>query len=56
MEIFAVAWKLGLAVNLIVIALTVVKVAILMRASGVPLNDGRYAFVVTHRVGSALTS
>src|SRR3954469_24792644 len=28
MEIFAVAWRLGLAVNLVVIALTIVKVAI----------------------------
>src|SRR5690242_11760555 len=45
MEIFAVAWKIGLTVNLIVIALTVLKVAILMRASGLPLRDGRYAFV-----------
>jgi hypothetical protein len=46
MEVFAIDWKIGLAVNFIVIIVAVVKVAILLRAAGVPLGDGRFAFVI----------
>jgi hypothetical protein len=46
MEVFATDAKVGLLVNTLVLAAAVVKVALVFRAAGIPLLDGRFAFVV----------
>lgn len=46
MEVFATNVKVGLLVNAIVFAAAVVKVALIFNASGIPLKDSRFAFVL----------
>ena len=46
MEVFARSPWIGLLVNTFVLAAAVVKVAMVFRAAGVPLGDGKFAFVV----------
>ena len=46
MEVFARSPWVGLVVNTFVLAAAVVKVAMVFRAAGVPLGDGKFAFVV----------
>src|SRR6266508_3555245 len=46
MEVFTVNYHIGLTVNALVLVAAVVKLALLFNAAGVPLWDGKFAFVV----------
>ena len=46
MEVFARSPWIGLVVNTFVLAAAVIKVAMVFRAAGIPLVDGKFAFVV----------